>query len=335
MAEQRQSQISFVEISEVTWHGQMALKLENATLQVVVVPEMGAKIVSLFDKRNEVEWLAGPGGRPFVPASYGAVFTDQDMSGWDEMFPTINACAVLDPNTGQEILLPDHGEVWAIPWFRQQTDQRTLSFSVEGRALPYTLSRKIEFASETILRFSYSATNLSDAPISTLWAAHPQFISGSEAKVVLPSDIKQVCNVLPEAFGWGKLEELVDWPGTALAEGNHVRLDAVGGPELKQARKFYMPPEKKAAWITIVREPSQDWISLSWNPKEIPYLGLWVDEGYISADSVIAPEPATGFYDSLDLAIEKGRQMIIEPGKTVAWSLLVHVGDKQTPFHEA
>lgn len=334
MAEESQSQISFVEISEVTWHGQMALKLENATLEVVVVPEMGAKIVSLFDKRNQVEWLAGPGERPFEPASYGAVFTDQDMSGWDEMFPTINACTVFDPISGQEILLPDHGEVWAIPWHRQQADKPTLSFSVEGRALPYTLSRKIEIYSETILKFSYRATNHSDASISTLWAAHPQFLSGSKAKVILPSEISQVCNVLPVEFGWGKLEELVPWPGTTPADGNHVRLDSVGGPELKQARKFYVPPEKKAAWITIIREPSQDWISLSWNPSEILYLGLWIDEGYISADSVIAPEPATGFYDSLNLAIDKGRQMIIEPGKTVAWSLLVHLGDHQTPFHE-
>ena len=38
------------------------LALESESLRVVVVPEMGAKIVSLLDRRNGVEWLVGPGG---------------------------------------------------------------------------------------------------------------------------------------------------------------------------------------------------------------------------------------------------------------------------------
>jgi galactose mutarotase-like enzyme len=334
MAQETQANLSNAVVSEMTWHGQGALKLENAAVQVVVVPEMGAKIVSLFDKRNQVEWLAGPGERVFEPAPYGAVFTDQDMSGWDEMFPTINTCQVLDPHSGQAIHLPDHGEVWAIPWNRRQTDKPTLSFSVKGRALSYKLSRKIEFTAENTLRFSYCATNQSSAPISTLWAAHPQFLTGGKAKVILPPEISQVCNVLPEDFGWGSLEERVDWPLNTLANGKAVRLDAVGPAELHQARKFYVPPEMKASWITILREPSQDWIKLSWDPNEIPYLGIWIDEGYISAESVVAPEPSTGFYDSLTLAVDKGRQMMIDPGKSVTWSLRVHFGHHQAPFLE-
>lgn len=63
----------------------------------VVVPEMGAKLVSLADKRSGLEWLAGPADRPFRPVPYGADFVQQDMSGWDEMFPTIVACAYPAP----------------------------------------------------------------------------------------------------------------------------------------------------------------------------------------------------------------------------------------------
>ena len=33
------------------------------------------------------EWLLGPADCPFRPVPYGASFVDQDMSGWDEMFP--------------------------------------------------------------------------------------------------------------------------------------------------------------------------------------------------------------------------------------------------------
>ena len=332
MVEENHSRRSAAEVCATTWHGQAAWKLENASVQVVVVPGMGAKIVSMLDKRNQVEWLAGPGERPFEPAPYGAIFTDQDMSGWDEMFPTIVACQYPDPKSDQMILLPDHGEVWAIPWHSEPTAKPALSFSVEGRALPYELSRKIEFVAESVLRFSYRATNQSDAPISTLWAAHPQFLVDSKAKIILPPEISRVCNVLPEDFGWGRLEEMFDWPETTRADGETIRLDAVGPPEFKQARKFYVPPGAKASWMTVLRQPSQNWITLSWDVNEIPYLGIWIDEGFIAAESVVAPEPSTGYYDSLALAIEKGRQMVIGPGKSVAWSLLVRFGDYQTTF---
>ena len=332
MPEDSQSKMFTAEVSETTWHGQAALKLENATLQVVVVPEMGAKITSLLDKRNQVEWLAGPGDRPFKPAPYGAVFTDQDMSGWDEMFPTINACQYPTSSPDQTIPLPDHGEVWAIPWQRIPTEEPALNFVVEGRALSYVLSRKIEFIAESVLRFSYQAVNQSERPLSALWAAHPQFLSGSAAKVILPPHIAEVCNVLPESFGWAPLEEHLAWPEATRLDGETVRLDAVGTSDLNQARKYYIPPETKASWVAIIRQPSQDWISLSWDVEEVPYLGVWVDEGFISSESVVAPEPATGFYDSLALAVEKGRHMVIPPGKTVSWSLLVRFGDHKTAF---
>ncbi len=71
--------------------------------------------------------------RPLKPAGYGADFVSQDMSGWDEMMPTISACRF------RNITLPDHGEVWGIPW---NIDKATaeLCFSVNGVALPYHFS---------------------------------------------------------------------------------------------------------------------------------------------------------------------------------------------------
>ena len=68
------------------------LGLDSEMHRVVMVPEMGAKIVSLVDKRGGFEWMVGPGTRPVKPVAYGAWWHEQDMAGWDEMFPTIIAC---------------------------------------------------------------------------------------------------------------------------------------------------------------------------------------------------------------------------------------------------
>ena len=100
-----------VSIYQTEWRGFNAFALESASLRTVVVPELGAKLVSLLDKRNQLEWLAGPGDRPVKRVLYGAPFTEQDLSGWDEMFPTIVACAYPGPGERNGAPLPDHGEV--------------------------------------------------------------------------------------------------------------------------------------------------------------------------------------------------------------------------------
>jgi hypothetical protein len=41
---------------------------------------------------------------------------------------------------------------------------------------------------------------------------------------------------------------------------------------------------------------------------------------------VVAPEPTTGFYDSLAVAWEKQEVTVLEPGATRAWTLTVQLG---------
>lgn len=319
-------------VRQTTWHNRNALTLENDTLKVVVVPEMGAKIVSLFDKLNQVEWLAGPGKRPFTPVPYGSVFTDQDMSGWDEMFPTIVACKYPASGLERSADLPDHGEVWTLPWKQTGAGESDISLQVEGRALPYLFSRQINFLKTSVLRFTYQVVNLSDSSIHVMWAAHPQFSAGKQARIILPPQITEVWNVLPDSFGWGSPETRVSWPRAKQDGGDVVLLDHVGPADQKQARKFYALPETKVGWVGLIQQPTNNWVAMAWDSDKVPYFGLWIDEGYHSSESVVTPEPSTGFYDCLSLAWNNGRVMTIEPGKTISWTLTVSFGGNQDPF---
>ena len=125
-------------ISQTNWRGLDAWVLENEILRTIVVPELGAKLVSLLDKRSQREWLVDPGERPFQKVAYGAPFEKQDMSGWDDMFPTISACEYPGPGEKHGVALPDHGEVWSLPWTVTQACSDRLALSVEGKgaALP-------------------------------------------------------------------------------------------------------------------------------------------------------------------------------------------------------
>src|SRR5581483_1530299 len=129
------------EIHKTTWHGFDAWELESEALRVVIVPELGAKIVSLFDKLAAYEWLVAP-MRPPRAVEYGAIFVEQDMSGWDEMMPTIDACAYPVPGAYANRYLPDHGEVWSLPWTRDESDDEVLSFSIKVVPCPITCSAR-------------------------------------------------------------------------------------------------------------------------------------------------------------------------------------------------
>jgi hypothetical protein len=321
--------------TRILWHGVEAHVLENESVRAVVVPSMGAKIVSIWDKRCGCEWLAGPGIRPFRPAVYGAAFDQQDMSGWDEMLPTISACTLT--RHGEAVTLPDHGEVWAVPWTVEKSCPTELETSVTGRALPYRFWRRITLLHPGRLRLLYHLVNLGDQPLPYLWAAHPQFACGEAAEIVLPAHVTEMYNVLPETWGWGTPETVYAWPqGVKLrspAAGREtappaaaVPLDQIGPPTLRRARKLYAPPAQPPAWAALVRRPHGEWLRMAWNPVDVPYFGLWIDEGALNAQSVAAPEPATGFYDSLALACEKLQVTVVAPRSDSFWSITVQLG---------
>ena len=318
--------------SQTTWHGQDAWVLENDTLRAVVTPKLGAKLVSLVDKRTGREWLVDPGRRPFREVPYGASFVDQDMSGWDEMFPTIVACDYPAPGNNLGAPLPDHGEVWPLPWILEQAGPGTLTLSVEGVVLRYRLTRTLSYPAADTLHMHYELRNMEQESMPYLWAAHPQFVCDDGAQIILPSEVVEVCNSIPAEWGWGDPETRFAWPEAQSPQGQLVRIDRVGTASCDRARKFFVPPEFSVGWAGLIRRPRGDWLRMDWDAGELPYLGLWVDEGKISHEAVVALEPMTGYYDSLATAWKRQRVAMIEPGESKSWSLSVSFGTGERPF---
>jgi galactose mutarotase-like enzyme len=313
------------QIFESVWYGFKALNLENEMMRVEMVPELGAKIVSVFDKRAGFEWLVPPVRQP-QRCVYGTEFTSQDMSGWDEMFPTISACPYPGSGDKHGAAMPDHGEVWSMPWMVEQAGDGRVTLRVDGPVLPYRLRRTAQLGPGAVLELTYLLENFGEDRLPYLWAAHPQFVADPEMAIVFPEQICDVWNVLPENWGWGAPETSFSWPEALALNGRRVRLDQVGPPELRQARKFFALPGVKADWAALVRRNTKNWLRLEWEAALIPYLGLWVDEGAINTQPVAAPEPMTGFYDSLELACSKNKVAWLAPGAKQEWLLTLRLG---------
>ena len=315
----------------MSYYGYESLALENEALRVVVTPEVGAKIVSLYDRRTGREWLVTPEQsgsmtpNPFRAWPYGTEYNPNQCGGWDEMIPTILACAYPGAGAHHGVALPDHGEAWTLPWQDAGSSAGQIALELAGKALPYRLRRTLSLDSDT-LTLAYTLKNEGDEPLTYLWAAHPQFACDPGATITLPDDVTEVVNVLPLEWGpeFGPPGTSNPWPNFE-AGGREVSQERIAGPERHGGRKFYLPPDHPISWGEL-HQPSGEWLRMSWDAGFAPYCGVWIDEGYLNRVSDMAFEPTTGYYDSLAAAWANGRCPVLPPLATVAWELRVQLG---------
>ncbi len=305
-----------------------AMALESTALRLVILPQLGAKIASIFDCRNHHEWLVGPGERPVRAVPYGAVFIEQDMSGWDEMFPTIRACRYPAPGAYLARDLPDHGEIWALPWEHDAATPGSLELSAQGRTVPYRFRRGVAFEDERTVILSYQVANVGIEPLVCLWASHPQFTVTPDTRLVLPPAVREIVNVRP-GTRLGDAGRRFPWPDAPDADDALIRLDQVGPASNRDCRKFYTPPDVAVDWAALYRMDSGRWLRLEWDAQDIPYVGIWVDEGAVNSEPTLAIEISNGYHDSLETAWHNGRCLTVAPGAQTAWQVVLRIGDAE------
>jgi len=314
-----------------------AFVLESAAMRVSMLPELGAKLVSIFDKRLQHEWLLDPGTRPVQPVPYGATFIEQDMCGWDEMFPTIKACTYPAPGPYQGRVMPDHGEVWALGWQREESAADVLDFSVSGKALPYRFGRSACFTEADAVLLRYRVKNTGDQPLACLWASHPQFTVTPATELIFPPDVTEIVNVrdgdLRDGNVLGPVGQRHSWPLATTVEGKPLHLNRIGPASLKTCRKFYVAPESLIGWAGLYKPESGNWLRMEWSPEQVPYVGIWVDEGAVNTEATFAIEISTGYHDSLVTAWEKQRLTVLAAQESYAWDVTVRLGSGQSALY--
>jgi len=310
-----------VELIQTIYKNFQAIEMRSSQIRLIVVPELGGKIVSLLHLPSGKEWLCDSGPRQLRKVEYGSDFMAADMSGWDECFPTIVQCAYPDEGRYNGTHIPDHGGVWCMPW-QQEVVQGALKCAVAGLELPYRLTRTISFSAADMLSFEYEATNNGGESLSVLWAAHPLFAVTERTRICLPPDQTKVLCV-----DGGKsltANRLYEWPRGDTEQMTDI--DLIGAMSRRDSRKFYADGQVTTGWAGLYERDSGECLTLSWSPDELPYLGIWIHEGRFNDQLVCALEPCNGYYDSLDEAAKRGTALRIEPGQTARWRLDIKLG---------
>lgn len=298
-----------------------ATLLRAGDLAVVVVPALGGKLCSIVWQGREV--LAR---NPLRSAHYAASFADFDASGFDECLPTIGACAYPE-EPWQGIAIPDHGEVWSIPWSRR-VDADRLRLGVHGVRFPYTFEKTVELRPSGSIRLAYALTNHAPFPFKFLWSAHPLLAPRPGMRVHLPPETRV-------RVDWSKGDRLGGplaehpWPLSHDRYGQEIDLGLLLGPETGHVDKLYTT-RLYDGWCAAHDPTDGFYVMMQFPVARVPYVGLSINLGGWPVDRPayynLGLEPCNGYPDRLDVAIASGDCAVAGPGERIEWRVDLRVG---------
>ena len=299
-------------ISESRYKDLDSVVLENDILRVEIVPGAGARTASIIYKPAQQELLWQNPAVSHAPVRYAQPFPDGEGSGFDEMFPTINECIYQD-FPWEEIKLPDHGEVWALPW-SCSIDSDSVSFSVEGVRLPYRFSKRVWLEGHNF-KAVYTVVNRSHFPMHFLYASHPLFNVAAGDRIIVPDKLKSITNAVPS-------ESMPDY-GSSHAWCDEFAV--MPSKTISGYKKFYFTEKNTAGWSVLRREELGLEIKMSASPDKLPWLGVWMNEGGWDNQFNLALEPASASMDDLTAARRFGAESVLAPKEVREWDLDIEV----------
>lgn len=293
------------------------VELENAFVRLVAVPEVGARVVSLVDRRTGRDWLV-QGTLPADDATArawaaeDAVFGGAEAFGWDECLPTVAPCA--DPLDPAAPPLRDHGDQWGRPAEVEVVDGRLRATWADSR-WPYVLRRTISLDGPAVVA-DYELEVRGDRPLPILWSMHALIALEPGSNIVIePAGHARLTHHTGLAIAPGTTA--LDWPGPAL--------DVVRGIEAGQAAKLYL--HGGSLWTAAARTPDGAELRFAWDHPVAPTLGVWFSYGGWPADGEprhqVALEPTTSSDDDLASAIGADRAMVAAPGSPRRWTVRI------------
>lgn len=276
--------------------------LANSRIAIEVVPSLGARVLSLRDLHRNREWLWRPeDNRGLFRNSLGDAFERGPLAGIDECLPTVASCRANMRD------LPDHGECWSRPWHldEQSLEKGQIATTLELPLSPFHFERTISLAGSTIV-LDYALTSRSNRPESFLWSLHPLLRLEPGDRIELPTDCcaPQVVTIHPKS--------------AACAE---VSLQPAGSHG-SWIKAFVRAGNGRAALVRVDGAR----LSFEWEPKQLPWFGVWITRGGWNDFSHLALEPASGAPDDLSVAILRQEcHATIAPAEAISWQLLLNV----------
>ena len=287
-----------MKILESNYKGVPSVVIETENFIATYLPTEGGKLASLIS--NGKEYLVQGPSEKFLHLSYDGEFTEGECAGFDDMFPTVDLVTVKEGTRAGEYY-NDHGEVVRLS-FSHEISNSSLKMNTESKRLNYAYEKTVTVDDEGKLKIDYLITNLSNDDFNALWAGHLLVAMPEGGKIITP-------------FARGEEVDLVsDIKGKFGVCGDRLKLDSKKMLEFEkepanQCYKLYFPQKLDGSFVGF--EFSDGKTLMMEFSKELPYLGLWINDGSFFTRRSVGLEPCTAGYDTVYKAEPYGQKSVI------------------------
>ncbi|GAB4366435.1 MAG: hypothetical protein Kow0042_06300 [Calditrichia bacterium] len=281
-------------------------------------------MIRLVNKHTGRQFLLEPQSpdKCYKRPHYGAKFDDYDTSGFDECLPTIEACQYPFADKETQIFIPDHGELWSIPW-RYERGADSIYLAASGHIFSYLFEKQITLRHDELI-LDYQITNQAEETLYFLWSAHPLLQVSSGCQIVLGREVREVFLNWSSDPNMGEFADRLTWP-FLLGESTEYDFSRVQAKSFGRAVKCFTDVLTEG-WAGVYYPESDESLLFEFDTQSVPYLGIWMCYGGWPPDSpqkhlTVALEPCSGRPDSLAESIARGECTSLQPNQRKAWSI--------------
>lgn len=293
-----------------------AWQVQNDLLTAVILPEHGGKVASLVYRPRSWELLFQNPNGVFRKAQRGDAFSDYEACGFDDAFPTVDACQVQIGD--RTVLYPDHGEVWSAAFAAKPTDTM-LVLRWQSSELGYVYEKRLSLEKDRLV-CRYHIHNPGRVALPALWVCHCLVHCEPDMRILMPPEVKQVENTFT-----GR------WLGQAGAKLNYPKAKGpCGGLDLQAmppdgTLKYYAAAPVQTGRCRYDYPHSGLYAELEYDSHTLPYLGFWATAGGYRGNVNCALEPANGYYDSINNALRHNACPVLNPDEVWDFSLSIRL----------
>ncbi len=295
-------------LKDTTLDGLRLLHLDNEWIGLSVLPEVGAKILTLRDKKNDRNLLwENPRIKP-QRYPIDANFDNYWCGGWDDAYPTADACV----HRGEPF--PNLGELRSLDWSVEELaaddTQATVTLAAYGPITAIKATKTIALRGRQI-EMRFEIDNLGPLPLDYLWGTHPAFAVEAGTRLIIPAGSGIVAQSNHPSLGVPG--DRYNWP---LIQGTDMSIV----PDISAGTHCgHYATDLEDGWFAV--ETRGHGIVFEFPVETCPHLWLWLVYGGWRGYHHAVVEPWTGYPVNLAQAYEEGRTNQLAPRATFSVSV--------------
>jgi hypothetical protein len=298
-----------VRFSKHQVNGLEVLAGENDDIRFEMVPALGGKLTSVFNKKLQKEFLWHNAELALAENNAGDDYDSNFWGGIDELLPNDI------PETVDGIEYPDHGELW--------TTRLAYTLTNDGISVFGQLPKSSLFYTKTVsllegsgIQLAYEIANRADSRRHFLWKLHAALRIAPGDRLESPATKARV--VYPQSSRFGNEDEF-DWP---VIDG----VDAALVPDKNGTMDFFYLYDSPESNMSLVSKEGNHRFTYRYDGAVFPYQWYFASYGQFRNHYTAILEPASAMPVGVNEAAALGQCSVLEPGEALHTVVTIHAG---------